>query len=51
MRAEFIACFARYLSPGDVLMMPEPVYFGGTTTRSVTSEDIAAACRASVTES
>ncbi len=46
MRAEFIDCFVRYLSPGDVLVMPEPVYFGGTTTRSVTSEDIAAGIRA-----
>ena len=26
----------------DVLVMPEPVYFGGTTDRSVTSDDIAA---------
>src|SRR5580698_233938 len=46
MRAEFIDCFTRHLSPGDVLLMPEPVYFGGTTTRSVTSEDIAAGVRA-----
>ena len=46
MRAEFIDCFARHLLPGDVLLMPEPVYFGGTTTRNVTSEDIAAGVRA-----
>jgi UDP-N-acetylmuramate--alanine ligase len=46
MRAEFVDCFARQLSPDDVLTMPEPVYFGGTTTRSVTSENIAADIRA-----
>ena len=41
MRAEFVECFARNLAPDDILLMPEPVYFGGTTTRSVTSADIA----------
>jgi UDP-N-acetylmuramate--alanine ligase len=46
MRAEFVDCFARFLREDDVLMMPEPVYFGGTTTRAVTSEDIAAEIRA-----
>jgi UDP-N-acetylmuramate--alanine ligase len=46
MKDEFVDCFARNLSQGDVLVMPEPVYFGGTTTRSVTSEDIAAGVRA-----
>lgn len=46
MKAEFIDIFARDLAPGDVLVMPEPVYFGGTTQRSVTSEDIAAGIRA-----
>ncbi|MBV9992047.1 MAG: UDP-N-acetylmuramate--alanine ligase [Alphaproteobacteria bacterium] len=45
MRAEFVACFAQNLAPDDVLVMPEPVYFGGTTTRSVTSADIAAGVR------
>ncbi len=45
MKAEFIDCFARNLSPGDVLVMPEPVYFGGTVDRSVGSEDIAAGVR------
>jgi UDP-N-acetylmuramate--alanine ligase len=30
----------------DVLLMPEPVYFGGTTDRSVGSEDIASGIRA-----
>ena len=46
MRNEFIACFKEFLGKDDVLIMPEPVYFGGTTTREVTSEDIAAGVRA-----
>ena len=41
MKNEFIACFAQGLHDGDVLVMPEPVYYGGTTDRSVTSDDIA----------
>ncbi len=40
MRAAFIEVFARDLSEQDVLIMPDPVYFGGTTDKSVTSEDI-----------
>src|ERR1043166_152496 len=46
MRNEFIACFAENLGPGDVLVMPEPVYFGGTADRSVSSEDIVRGVRA-----
>jgi UDP-N-acetylmuramate--alanine ligase len=46
MRNEFIDCFAQNLKNDDVLVMPEPVYFGGTTTRDVTSADIAAGIRA-----
>lgn len=42
MRKEFIETFATLLAPEDVLLMPEPVYFGGTTDRSVSSRDIAA---------
>lgn len=42
MKNEFIATFAEQLAPDDVLLMPEPVYFGGTTDRSVSSKDIAA---------
>ncbi len=38
--------FARDMAADDVLLMPQPVYYGGTTDRSVTSEDIAAAVRA-----
>ncbi len=36
-----IECFAENLRPDDSLVMPAPVYFGGTVDRSVTSEDIA----------
>lgn len=41
LKAEFIACFAGNLAPEDILLMPEPVYFGGTVDRSVGSRDIA----------
>lgn len=41
MKSEFIACFAANLEPEDILLMPEPVYFGGTVDRSVGSRDIA----------
>jgi len=41
MQREFIDGFARLMREDDVLLMPEPVYFGGTTDRSVGSEDIA----------
>ena len=40
MKDQFIACFADNMREGDVLSMPEPVYFGGTTDRSVSSRDI-----------
>ena len=40
MKDAFIECFARDLREGDVLIMPDPVYFGGTVDRSVTSRDI-----------
>ena len=46
MRAEFIATFADHLGPDDILLMPEPAYFGGTTDRSVSSGDIAAGVNA-----
>ncbi len=46
MRNEFIACFAENLAPQDLLILPDPAYFGGTVDRSVTSEDIAAGVRA-----
>lgn len=40
MKDEFIATFAAHLREDDVLLMPEPVYFGGTVDRSVSSVDI-----------
>ncbi len=46
MRDEFIAVFEQHLRDDDVLIMPDPVYFGGTTDRSVSSEQIAAGVRA-----
>ena len=42
MRDEFIDCFAHHLAPGDVLVMPDPVYYGGTAARGVSSADIVA---------
>ncbi len=46
MRDQFIDCFARNLIDDDVLIMPDPVYYGGTTDKSVTSEHIVAGVRA-----
>ena len=46
MKQEFIEGFAGLMREDDVLLMPEPVYFGGTTDRSVGSEDIASGIRA-----
>ncbi|MEN5146794.1 UDP-N-acetylmuramate--L-alanine ligase [Brevundimonas diminuta] len=46
MKQEFIEGFAGLMRPDDVLLMPEPVYYGGTTDRSVGSEDIASGVRA-----
>jgi UDP-N-acetylmuramate--alanine ligase len=40
MRDAFIDVFASLLAPEDILLMPEPVYFGGTVDRSVSSGDI-----------
>ena len=40
MKGAFIECFAGNLGKDDVLIMPDPVYFGGTVDRSVTSKDI-----------
>jgi UDP-N-acetylmuramate--alanine ligase len=40
MKEAFVDCFVENLSPQDVLVLPEPVYFGGTTDRSVSSGDI-----------
>lgn len=46
MRDEFIACFAAHMGDGDVLIMPDPIYYGGTVERAVGSEQIAACVRA-----
>jgi len=40
MRNALVDCFASGLREEDVLVMPEPVYFGGTVDRSVGSADI-----------
>ena len=40
MRNALVDCFASGLHAEDVLVMPEPVYFGGTVDRSVGSRDI-----------
>lgn len=40
MRADFAKMFIQELGAGDVLLMPEPVYFGGTVDRSVSSADL-----------
>jgi UDP-N-acetylmuramate--alanine ligase len=46
MRREFAECFANNLDAEDILLMPEPAYFGGTVDRSVSSQDLAADIRA-----
>src|SRR5262249_47362004 len=40
MRDALVECFVSGLHDEDVLVMPEPVYFGGTTDRSVGSREI-----------
>jgi UDP-N-acetylmuramate--alanine ligase len=40
MGADLIDAFAKHLNPSDILIMPEPAYYGGTTTRDVSSMDI-----------
>lgn len=40
MKDAFIDCFTHGLEGDDVLLMPEPVYFGGTVERTITSQDI-----------
>lgn len=42
MKNELIACFAGNMTGEDVLIMPDPVYYGGTTSREVGSGDIVA---------
>jgi UDP-N-acetylmuramate--alanine ligase len=45
MKDALVDCFARELNQADVLLMPEPVYFGGTVDRSVGSREIIAAIK------
>ena len=42
MKDALIAAFATNMAADDVLIMPDPVYFGGTTSREVGSGDITA---------
>ncbi len=46
MRAELVAAFAQGMAGEDVLILCDPVYYGGTVERSVTSADIVADVRA-----
>ena len=45
-RDDFIEGFVRDLHDGDVLIMPDPIYYGGTVDRNVTSQDITRAVQA-----
>jgi len=40
MKNELIDSFVRNLAPADILLMPDPAYFGGTVTREVGSDAI-----------
>jgi UDP-N-acetylmuramate--alanine ligase len=42
MRHELVDSIAARMAPGDLLVLPDPAYFGGTVTREVTSADIVA---------
>ena len=42
MKDALIACFAGEMAAEDVLIMPDPVYYGGTTTREIGSREIIA---------
>ncbi len=46
MKTEFIDVFASHMGGDDVLIMPDPVYYGGTVDRAVTSEHIVSGVRA-----
>ena len=46
MGRELVACFAEAMGAADILFMPDPVYFGGTVERTVTSADIVEQVRA-----
>ena len=42
MGAELIATFVNEMTADDILIMPDPVYYGGTTSREVGSGEIVA---------
>ncbi|WP_425228435.1 glutamate ligase domain-containing protein [Sphingomonas sp.] len=42
LRAELAAAFAAGMADGDLLVLPDPAYFGGTVAREVGSGDLAA---------
>ena len=42
MRRELVAALVQHLGPEDRLILPDPVYFGGTTDRSIGSDTIVA---------
>lgn len=46
MRRELVAAFAHGLKADDVLILPDPAYYGGTVSREVTSADIVADVKA-----
>ena len=43
MKDALVDCFAKGMHGNDVLVVPEPVYFGGTVDRSVGSRELASA--------
>jgi len=47
MKEDLVGCFGREMAAGDVLIMPDPVYHGGTTSREIGSADIVAGVVAS----
>ncbi|MCL8253392.1 hypothetical protein AERO_18590, partial [Aeromicrobium fastidiosum] len=42
MGRELVATFVERMAEDDVLVLPDPAYYGGTVTREVTSADIVA---------
>ncbi|NIJ22259.1 UDP-N-acetylmuramate--alanine ligase [Sphingomonas naasensis] len=50
MRSELVAMFAAKLRGDDLLVLPDPVFQGGTVTREVTSADIVADIAATVAQ-
>jgi UDP-N-acetylmuramate--alanine ligase len=46
MKDAFVDCFAENLGARDMLVMPDPVYYGGTVEKTVTSADVVDAVNA-----